>query len=527
MNTYKKIIESQNIEIAALKAELSEVKKQLEWCMEQLSGNRRKLYGVSSEKTEYDNKNVQLTYEMDEPEGLVVVHGVEQEPEIVSEKQQRARPKKRGEMSTRLPADMPVEVVEVTIPDDELEKYGERLHPIGKEFVRRDLKFTPAKATIIEIWRISYSSRESERNDEKVQIYKAPTPPQVIKGSMCTPEAAAHIITQKCVMGAPIYRQWQDWMRKGIPLSKQTMINWVIRCSEDYFEPIYDKLHRRLLQNTLLHSDGTNFQVLREPGKRPQSDSCMWQYRTGCDAEYSTVMFDYQPDKSQERAKAFLKGFSGYLTTDGSASYHNLPENIILTGCFNHLRSYFTDALRCLKEPDQAGSLAFTGREYCNKIFDIERDIKDMSFDERYKIRKKTAAPVIDEFHNWLKSIEPKVSTKSKLGKAVGYALNQWKYLIRFLDDGRIECSNNRAERSFKTLVINRKNFLFATSVAGGRATAVLHSITETAKEMKLDPFRYMVFVLRTAAGADIRNNDELLEKLMPENAPASCRNMS
>jgi len=520
-------VESLQIELAAVKAELSESNKKLAWCLEQLSSHRRKLYGVSSEKTAYDNKNVQLTYEMDEPEGLLVVHGQEQEPEIQSIKQQRARPKKRGEMSTRLPADMPVEIIELKIPDDELKEYGEQLHPIGKELVRRELKITPAKATITEIWRMSYSSRESERTDEKVQIIKAPLPPQVIKGSMCAPETVAHIISQKCVMGAPIYRQWQDWRRQGLPLTKQTMINWVIRCSEDYFEPIYDKLHRRLLQNTLLHSDGTSFQVLREPGKSPQSDSCMWQYRTSCDAEYPLVLYDYQPDKTQERPRAFLKGFSGYLTTDGSSSYHNLPENIILTGCFSHLRSYFTDALRCLKESEQAGSHAYTGREYCNQIFDIERDIKDKSFKERYEIRKKKAAPIIEEFHKWLKSVEPYVSTKSKLGKAVGYALNQWKYLIRYLDDGRIECSNNRAERSFRTFVVNRKNFLFAASVAGGRATAVLHSITETAKEMNLEPFKYLTYVLRTAAGANVRDDAELLEKLMPENAPESCRNNS
>jgi len=520
-------IESLKIELAAVKAELSEANKKLAWFMEQLSSHRRKLYGVSSEKTEYDNKNVQLTYEMEEPEGLLVVHGQDQEPEIQSVKQQSVRPKKRGEMSTRLPADMPVEIVECVLTDGELENNGDKLHSIGRELVRRELKFTPAKATIVEIYRTSYSSRKSELSDEKVQIIKAPLPPQVIKGSMCTPETAAHIITQKCVMGVPIYRQWQDWRRKGLPLSKQTMTNWVIRISETYFEPIYNEMHRRLLMNTLLHSDGTSFQVLREPGKPPQSESCMWQYRTGCDAEYPMILYDYQPDKRQERPREFLKGFCGYLTTDGSASYHKLSDDILLTGCFFHARSYFTDALRGLKESEQVGSLAFIGREYCNKIFDIERDISDKSFNERYEIRKEKAAPVISEFHTWLKSLEPNVSEKSKIGKAVGYALNQWKYLIRYLDDGRIECSNNRAERSYKTFVINRKNFLFATSVAGGRATAVLHSITETVKEMGLDPFKFLTYVLSTAAGLDIRNDDDLLKTLMPENAPEFCRDMS
>ena len=517
-------IESLMIENAALKAQLSEANQKLSWLMEQLSSSHRKQYGISSEKTIYDCKNVQLTYEMEEPQGLVVVHGAEQEPEI-QEASSRNRPKKRGEMSTRLPADMPVEVIECVLPEEEMvNSNGERLHPIGKELVRRELKITPAKATIVEIWRTSYTSRESELNAEVVPIIKAPLPPQMIKGSMCSPETAAHLIYQKCVMGAPIYRQWQDWKRQGVPIEKQTMINWVIRCSEEYFEPIYERLHRRLLREELINSDGTTFQVLREPGKSPQSESCIWQYRTGADAVSPIILFDYQPDKRQERPKDFLKGFRGYLTTDGNPSYHGLPEDIVLTGCFAHARSKFSDALRCLKEDERPGSLALTGKGFCDKIFGIERDIKDNTFDERHKIRNEKAVPILNDFHAWLKLAELHVSTKSKIGKAVGYALNQWEYLTRYLLDGRIECSNNLAERSFKTLVINRKNFLFATSVAGGRATAVLHSITETAKESRLDPFKYMVHVLRSAAGANIREDDGLLEKLLPENAPESCK---
>ena len=520
-------IESLIIENAALKAELSEVNKKLSWLMEQLSSHRRKLYGASSEKTVYDCPNLQLTYYMEEPQGLVVVHTEGRDPEIQDEAPQRVRPKKRGEMSIRLPANMPIEVVECVLNDEDMEHDGERLHPIGRELVRRELKITPAKATIVEIWRTSYSSRESERNAEKPVIIKAPLPPQVIKGSMCTPETIAHIIAQKCVMGTPLYRQAQDWKRKSLPIQSQTMANWVIRCSEDYFEPIYDELHRRFRMNTLAHSDGTTFQVLQEPGKSPQSESCMWMYRTGNDAEHPMVLFDYQPDKRQERPREFLKGFCGYLTTDGSPSYHGLPESIILTGCFSHARNYFSDALKCLKESERPGSLAMIGKAYCNRIFDIERDIKDKTFDERFEARQEKAAPILNEFHTWLKSVEPYVVVKSKLGRAVGYCLNQWKYLTRYLLDGRIECSNNRAEVALKPFVVNRKNFLFATSVAGGRATAVLHSITETAKASRLDPYRYMVHVLRTAAGANIRSDAGLLDKLMPENAPAYCRDTS
>ena len=171
--------------------------------------------------------------------------------------------------------------------------------------------------------------------------------------------------------------------------------------------------------------------------------------------------------------------------------------------------------------------MAFIGKDYCDKIFAIDRDIKEKTFSERYEIRKQKATPVLEKFHVWLESVSTYVAPKSKLGKAIGYALNQWNYLIRYLLDGRLECSNNRAERSVKPFVINRKNFLFATSVAGARAAAVLHSLTETAIENGLNPFEYLSYVLRTAAGANIREDAELLKNLLPENVPKSCYALS
>jgi transposase len=524
------MVETLLIENAALKAELSEVNQKLSWLMEQLSSNRRKLYGVSSEKSIYDGKSLQPSLFPDGCTETVLFDGdPASEPPDESAHAKKGKPKKRGEMSTRLPAGLPVEVIECVLPIDELgcPVCGEEMHIIGKEVVRRELKFNPAEASITEFVRYTYGCRPCEKNGDEAVLVKAPLPPQLIKGSMCAPETIAHIAVEKCVMGSPLYRQEQNWRRNGIPITRQTMASWLIRCSEDYLEPIYEELHRRILLKTYLHSDDTVFQVLREPGKPAHSESRMWLYRTSGDTEHPIIMYDYQPDRKQERPREFLKGFRGYLTTDAYAGYHNLPDGIIVVGCLAHVRSRFSDALKCLKDAERPGSLALTGKRYCDRIFDLERDIKEESFDSRFKIRNEKAAPILDEFHTWLESVSPHVSSKSKLGSAVSYALNQWKYVIRYLLDGRIECSNNRGERSIKPFVINRKNFLFASTVAGARAAAVLHSITETAKESGLIPFEYMAFVLRSAAGRNIRGDADLLERLMPENAPQSCRSLS
>jgi len=503
-----------------LKAELAEVKQKLSWLMEQVSSTHRKLYGPSSEKSMYDGVVVQASlFEESEPEIFISSALADEAPP------KKARPRKRGEMGTRLPNHLPAEIIECTLPEDAqiCPTHGATMQAIGREFVRRELKFIPAQASIIEYWRNAYACRVCDTEGTAATIIKAPLPPQVIKGSMCAPETVAHIITQKCVMGTPLYRQEQDWRRNGIPITRQTMANWLIRCSEEYFEPIYTELHQLLCLRQFLHVDETTFQVLREPGKPAQAKSQMWMYRTSGEAKQPIVLYDYQPDRKQERPREFLKTFSGFLMCDGYVAYHGLPENIVVVGCLAHVRTKFSDALKCLKEAERPGSLALTGKQYCNKLFDIEREIQDEDYVTRFTIRNTKSAPVLDEFRAWLDWVSPHVAHKSKLGVAVGYAINQWIYLKRFLLDGRIEISNNRGERSIKPFVINRKNFLFATSVAGAKAAAILHSLTETAKENGLNPFSYLTYVLKFASAGNIKEDVDLLNRLLPHNAPASC----
>ena len=208
---------------------------------------------------------------------------------------------------------------------------------MGRE-TRRELKLIPAQAVIVEHVQYVYSCRECEKNACGVPIVKAPMDEPVIKGSFASPEAVAHIMTQKYVSGVPLYRQEQEFERNGIGLSRQTMSNWIVKCSQDWLEPIYDALHEMLCKQKILHADETTLQVLHEPGKAAQTDSFMWLYRTSGDAEMPVVLYDYQPDRKAKRPAEFLKGFKGYLHTDGYSGYHGLPDEVIIVGCWAHAR---------------------------------------------------------------------------------------------------------------------------------------------------------------------------------------------
>jgi len=511
------ISRAQYNEYLSLKTQNAELSHQVEWFMEQLRLARQKRFGSSSEQSQYD------VWEQPNLFNEVEVFADEAVPEPeLTEVEKHVRRKKRRETKDSLPENLPVETTEHFLPEEELNcpVCNDEMKIIGKT-VKRRLKLIPASAVILEDIYYTYACQTCEKTGTSVPVVRTPQRNNVIQGSFASPEAVAHIITQKFVLGAPLYRQEQAFWRQGILLSRQTMSNWVLKSTADWLEPIYKELQRRLCTRQVLHGDETTLQVLREPGKPAQSKSYMWLYRTSGDTEQPIVLYEYQPDRKAIRPAEFLKGFSGYLHTDGYSGYHNLPKSITVVGCWAHARRKFDEALKALPAKDREGSLALRGKRYCDALFTIEEQLKACPTEERHKKRQELAKPVLDEFSAWLSIL--KAAPKSALGKAVYYLQEQWPYLIHYLRDGRLEISNNRAERSIKPFVIDRKNFLFANTPKGAQGSAVMFSLIETAKENGLDPYRFLSYVFDVAPNIDLDNPGQL-EQLLPWNAPETCK---
>jgi hypothetical protein len=248
----------------------------------------------------------------------------------------------------------------------------------------------------------------------------------------------------------------------------------------------------------------------------------MWLYRTSGQATTPIVLYEYQPSRRAKHPEEYLKNFSGHLHADGYDGYHSLPDTITIVGCWSHTRRKWDDALKSLEKKDQIGSKALKGKQYCDQLFELERKWAGLLSEERQKNRQEQAKPELDKFLAWLETIN--CAPKSALGKAVRYTLSQWKYLNQYLSDGQLEISNNRAERSIKPFVISRKNFLFANTPRGAKASAIMFSLIETAKENGLNPFAYLTYIFRNAPNWDIRNNIDALELLLPYSVPASCK---
>ena len=432
------------------------------------------------------------------------------------------RHKKHEYTLDNIPEGMATEQIHHRLEGDALvcPNHGEIMTEIGTEIVRT-LEIIPARTVVKEHIYHTYACQKCSKEGTETPVVKAPREKNIIPGSFATPEAVSYIMTQKFVMGSPIYRQEQELNRQGIPLSRQTMSNWILKASQVYLQPVYEQLHRELLQREVLHADETTLQVLHEPVKEPQSKSYMWLYRTSGDTDRPIVMYEYQPGRGAAHPKEFLEGFSGYLHTDGYAGYHNLPENITVVGCWAHLRRKFDEAMKSLPKGKAKNSSAAQGLAYCTLLFGLEDDFAELTPEERYKQRLEQEKPVLDAFLAWanVRNAAP----KSSLGKALTYLKEQWPYLTNYLKDGRLELSNNRAERSIKPFVIDRKNFLFANTPGGAKGSAVIFTMIQTAIENGLDPYRYLTWLLKTANCADLKDPD-IIQSLLPWNAPAECR---
>ena len=248
----------------------------------------------------------------------------------------------------------------------------------------------------------------------------------------------------------------------------------------------------------------------------------MWLFRSGEDGLPEIILYGYTETRARYNAEAFLKGFSGYLMTDGYQGYNNLP-GVTRTCCWAHVRRYFNDAVSQGKKLDYAHP-AVQGVIYCDKLFEIERYCKEhgFSYEQRHEYRLKKARPVLSAFWSWLEELTG-YDKGSRLGKAIQYALNRRPYLDTYLEDGRCSLSNNPSENSIRPFTVGRKNWLFSDTPTGAHASARVYTMVEMAKAHSLNIEDYLVFLLNARANKDM--SDAELEQLMPwcDNARANC----
>ncbi|HLJ91616.1 MAG TPA: IS66 family transposase [Gemmataceae bacterium] len=505
-------IQDQN---ARLAQQVLQLKAENQWLKEQLGLAKHRLFAPKTEQS----SPAQVALLFNEAEACATPEASEPETETIT----YTRRKHAGQRQLNLEG-LPVEEIVYDLPAEErvCPQCAGALHEMGED-VRNEIKIVPATMRLVRHLRKKYACRHCQNHAIKTPIKTASMPTPAFPNSLASPTAVAHIMCEKFVNATPLYRQEQGFARLGFSLSRQSMANWML-VGADWLTTLYARLHTHLLRRDIAHGDETTLQVLKEAGRAAQTDSYLWLYRSGRDGP-PIVLFEYQSTRAAQHPRAFLKEFTGFLHVDGYVGYEGLP-GITLVGCWAHARRKFAEAIAVLPASarQQGKTSAHHGLAFCNQLFAIERDLHDRSPEECVAARNVRSRPVLEKMEIWLSAMADNALPKSKLGEAVSYCRNQWPKLLGFLQDGRLELDNNRAERAIKPFVIGRKNWLFANTPRGARSSATIYSIVETAKENGLNPFVYLTYLFEQLPNID-RKDPEAVDRLLPwsEDVQSRC----
>ena len=514
-------LEEEFIKVSSRADEFEAIAK---WYEGQMRLANQKKYGSSSEKT---NTDLSQLFMFNEAE----LEAAETEAEPVLEKIHKRGVRKKGNKEY-LTEDLPIEIIEYKLTAEEqvCPSCQGTMHEMSKE-IRKELKVVPAQVMVTEHVRYIYACRQCEKEGITVPVKTAPMPKPAIPNSLASPSLISFVMTRKYEEALPLYRQEQQLHYYGLEIKRQNLANWMIYSSEHHLTHLYNRMHDLLISKQVIHADETTVQVLKEDGKSPESKSYMWMYRTSKEDD-PIVLYEYQPGRSAAYPVRFLKGFKGFIHVDGYEAYGKLLKDssgedtgVKLVGCYAHVRRKWDEAIKSLPKGADPSSLAVRkGLDYCNKLFELERKYEKYTPEKRYLARIKFSKPLLDEYFNWVASENLVALPKGPLGKALTYSINQRKKLENFMLDGRLELSNNRGERAIKPFVIGRKNWTFAASVKGAKASAVIYSIIETAKASKLHTFNYITYLLEKLPNIDVNDLDQL-DKLLPwmGQLPESC----
>jgi len=474
---------------------------------ELISEMSRKLFGKSKEIVPEDG---QLSLFENDTSNTVKANDVLTE---VSSYKRKAKGTKADKL-----ANFPTKIIERELKDEDCQcdNCGSHMIDMGSIEARSELEFIPATIKRLMYKQHSYVCKKCERQGI-TSIKKASIPKPLISNSLGSSSIVTETILQKFQQKVPAYRQEKYWQSLGLPINRDNICNWQIISSEQVLQPIYDLLHEELTQQDIVHADETSYQVI-------QSDKVktyFWQFCSGKTEEKQIVLYHHAESRGHEVPLQFLDGFNGYLHCDGWGAYHLLP-NITLVSCAAHIRRKFFEALGNKRDPNKS-SPAYIGYMYWQRMFQLEKKWRNLAPKERLAQRQKELKPVMDEFWQWLEVLN--VLPHSKLGRAAEYAAKQRDGILQVLNDGRLEFSNNKAERMIKELVMGRKNWLFSTSLKGAHSNGVILSIMKTAELQGLDVRKYLNYLFRQIPNLKIVDHDALI-KYMPwsKNIQMNCK---
>jgi transposase len=389
------------------------------------------------------------------------------------------------------------------------------------------LDLQPARFFVLRTVKRTYACERCEPDAVPAeQRFRTAGPAEVgpLPRGLCGPGLLAQVITAKFADHTPLYRLAGQLARSGVQIAPSTLGDWLAGAA-DLLGPLYQLMHERVLLSRVLHGDDTAVK-LRVAGAPRTAKAHLWAYIG--EADYPYVVFAFTADYTAKGPADFLEGYRGYLQADALAQYEGLygPERVRHCCCWAHARRKFVAAAEGGDERAKE-ALALIAQLYA-----IERELLPLlppsddpagaaarlkREEQRRQLRQLQAQPVLAQLKGWLDEQGPRALPKSLLGKAIGYALNNWAALGRYLEQGYLALDNNLSERTLRVVALGRNNWVVLGSAAGGRTAAVLYSVVQTCKHLGLDPFAYLREALPGLFALGAKPTPEQLSEWLPE----------
>ena len=524
--------ETKNEIIYQMQNRLDKLETDYENLMEQICLANQQRFGRHTEKLEDIAGQLSFFNEAEancdetalEPTIEEAVEGMLQKPR---------RPKKKGQREEDL-KDFPQEEVPHGVSQKQLtDTYGEGNYKSMPDEIFWQLRFEPAKwiaeKHIVKV----YVGTDGLHQDE---FLRGDHPATLFRGSIATPSLEAAIINTKYVNCNPLDRISREFQTNGLNLSKQTMSNWTVWSAERYFLPVYNLMKQKQLAAHVNQSDETPVEVIHD-GRSAGSQSYMWVHITG---ELSPVpkiiVYEYQKTRHSDHPKEYYKDFKGILMTDGLSQYHKIArelEGLTNANCFTHARRDYADAVKAIGKGNAEAirsSIGYKALTRIGAIYKLEGALKALSPEERLKERQASIKPLVEEYFAWVKQVlaDKTALPKGKAAQGLQYSINQEEYLKVFLTDGEVPIDNSASERALRNFTVGRKNWVTINTVRGAQASAIIYSITETARANDLNVYYYIRYLLSGLPSLIDKNGNieqSMLEPLMPwsKTLPADC----
>jgi len=397
---------------------------------------------------------------------------------------------------------------------------------IGEQTAEQ-LDLEPARFFVLRTRKKSYACRHCDpAGVAPEQRLQTAGPAQVgpIPKGLCGPGLLAHVITAKFADHTPLHRLAGQLARSGVALARSTLGDWLTGAA-DLLEPLYGLMHRRLLLSRVIHGDDTSVK-LRVAGADRTRTAHLW-VAIG-DADYPYAVFDFTADHRAAGPVEFFRGYRGYLQADALAQYEELyaADGVRHACCLAHARRKFVAAAEAKDERAEAALALF------RQLYAIERALPPLLLpdddpanagkrrqreEQRRSLRQRQAEPFLVQLKQWLDEQRPQALPKSPLGQAIGYALNNWGALRRYLEQGYLAIDNNLSERTLRAIALGRNNWGVLGSAGAGRTAAVLYTVVGTCKHLSIDPFAYLKEALPGLFALADRPTAEQLTEWLPD----------